>query len=191
MNNETKKIFWKLDDKLYLVDKNKTYKKLFKSFRKYNNDSITQEFIDKLIAWYYVKYNDKYIKNSLNGQVSLFNHSLESTMKFDKLIFRIDDMIKIVNNDDVLGYQYLVVMAGWGIIYDRNSNPYYGLYKVKKMFNDFNKYYGWNLNSNIYESIINIDYSVDNPYILKLLEIENNNIQEKNKLPKIKKLFRR
>ena len=192
MKEEEKKIFWKLDDKLYLVDKNNTYKKIFKSFIKYNND-IVQDFINKLIAWYFVKYSDSYIELVMNKKFDRVDYSLINIMSFDKLRYRIDDMIHITSDDDNLCYQYLIMMAGWGLIYDKNSNPKFGLFRVNEMFREFNSCYGWRLNTNVYESIIEVDYSLKNPAILKLLEKKdknNENYIKKNKLPKIKKLFR-
>ena len=85
-------------------------------------------------------------------------------------------------------------MAGWGLIYDKKTNPNYGLVRVNKMFDEFNLYYGWNLNTNEYEEKINYDYSLNNPDIVCLLKNKkdaNEKIKNNNKLPKIRKLFRR
>lgn len=200
MTEEEKKIFWKLDDKNYLVDKNKTYKKLFMSFIVYNSNEAVQDFINRIIAWYSVKYPDNHIEMVMSDEFEKIDYSLVDIMSFDKLCYKTLDAIKFVRDKDSLCYKYLVVMAGWGLIYDRNSNPDYGLFRVKEMFCDFNSYYGWNLNTNVYESIVDVDYSLNNPEIVKLLEkkkysnekIEKDEKREKkNKLPRIKKLFRR
>ena len=85
-------------------------------------------------------------------------------------------------------------MAGWGLIYDRKTTPDYGLFRAKEMFKDFNLYYNWDLDADIYNSIMNYDYSLNNKDVIKLLEkkkYNNEKDKNKNKLHKIRKLFRR
>ena len=196
MTEEEKRIFWELDDKLYLVEKNKTYKKLFKFYIRYNSNEVVQQFIDKLIAWYYVKYSDRYINLVMSENCENILFFLNKDMSFNKLKDRLGCTVKFSHDKEDLYYKYLVIMAGWGLIYNKNSNPENGLYRATKMIEEFNSYYGWNLNTSIYESIINMDYSLDNPEIVKLLEkrksMSNKEVKKKkNKLPKIKRLFRR
>ena len=192
MKEEEIKNFWKLDDKIYLVSKNVTYNDLFRVYQRNNSDLVVQEFINKLISWYFVKFSDKYIALFFEENFDIYYCKQVKTMSFDKLLERIDDFIY---NIDTLYFQYLVTMAGWGLIYSKNTNPKFGFFRVKEMFFEFNSYYNWNLNSNIYKSILEYDYSKSNSDILKFIDSKNNNFPRKksklnllmkikNKLPK-------
>ena len=103
MTEEEKKIFWKLDDKIYLVDKNKTYKKFFKHTIINNSNKNIQEFINRLIAWYYVKYSDNYIEMVLNNKSISMNYSLVDIMSFDKLYVKTIDKLSVLNCNGWLG----------------------------------------------------------------------------------------
>ena len=169
MKKEERENFWKLDDKLYIIEKNKNYKLLFKKYVKYNSNKEVQEYIDRLIAWYLVRYSDKDIDVILNKGIHNIKYSQIYNMSFLKLKERTSEVINFNKIDEILYHQFLVILAGWGLIYSKKTNPEYGLFRVDKMFDDFNKYYNWNLNTNIYKSILEYDYSFDNPDIIDLL----------------------
>ena len=105
MTEEERKIFWKLDDKLYLVDKNKTYKKLFSSIHICDIDNISQNFINKLIAWYILKYDVKYIDSIINNKFIVFNHTdLKNDLIGKRVLIRDTDFnflyyIEFINYD--------------------------------------------------------------------------------------------
>lgn len=191
MNEEELKIFRKLDDKLYLIEKNNTYKQIFSELDKNVNPNIVQEFIDKLSNWYLVKYPDKYVKLYLEKRFDEIDYTQEELMSFDKLLYVMQKVISFENDNSLLYYKQLIVMAGWGMIYFKKTMPEYGYFRVQKMFEDFNREFGLELNTNIYDVVMNADYSKNNPDTIKLLEQKKEQDDKEKRFARIKKLFRR
>lgn len=155
-----------------------------------------QQFINKLIAWYMVKFNDSYLDRVLDDQV-----------KEDKVILQIMDFDTLKNNytsfedclfqskasDKRLKFQKSIVLAaGWGLIYHHDTSPEYGYYRATKLIEDFNRVYHWNLNSSFYQSVFNKKYTLEDEDIkrklVKLQELEKK--EQKKKEPKKRKLAR-
>lgn len=187
MKKQERENFWKLDDKLYIIEKNKNYKLLFKPYIKYNSNKEVQEYIDRLIAWYLVRYSDNNIDIILNKGINNIKYSQIYNMSFMKLRERIGEIIDFNKIGEELYHQFLVVLAGWGLIYSKKTTPEYGLFRVKKMFDDFNKYYNWDLDTDMYKSILEYDYSMENTEIINLLNSRKYNQIKKKKLFKLNK----
>ena len=155
-----------------------------------------QQFINKLIAWYMVKFNDSYL-----------NRVLDDKIKEDKVILQIMDFDTLKNNytafedslfqnkasDKKVNFQKNIVLAaGWGLIYHHDTSPEYGYYRATKLIEDFNRVYHWNLNSSFYQSVFNKKYTLEDEEIkrklVKLQELEKK--EQKKKEPKKRKLAR-
>lgn len=187
MKIEERENFWKLDDKLYLLENNKNYKLLFKDYIKYNSNKSIQEYIDRLIAWYLVRYSDRNIEIILNDGIDNIKYSQIYNMSFEKLRDRTCEIIKLKDINEPLFHQYLVTLAGWGLLYSKKTNPEYGFFRAEKLFRDFNNYYGWNLKTDMYKSILEYDYSFENPQVIDLLNSKKYNEVKKKR----KRLFRK
>lgn len=162
-----------------------------------------QQFINKLIAWYMVKFNDSYLDRVLDDKV-----------KEDKVILQIMDFDTLKNNytafedslfqnkasDKRVNFQKNIVLAaGWGLIYHHDTSPEYGYYRATKLIEDFNRVYHWNLNSSLYQNALNKKYTLENDEIrkklIKLQDIEKKEQKKKDtkkhKLARIRSFFRR
>lgn len=191
MNEKELKIFRELDDKLYLISENNTYKQMFSEMDKnVNNDNI-QWFINQLAGWYYVKYSDKYIALMLKGEEDAVCNCQIDLMNFDKLLCRLNKLISKENDNALLYYKHLIIMAGWKMIYLEETIPEYGYFRAQKLFEDFNQNFNLDLDINVYDSIMNANYSYDDPEIRDLLTIKREKMARKKRRLKIKNLFRR
>ena len=187
-------IFRELDDKLYLINNNKTYKYLFSVIDKNINSKSVQDFINKLRSWYFVKYSDDFAQLAIEKRYAEIDHSQEKSMTFEKLMDRLKKIIPREHKYADLYYKQLIIMAGWGLIYSKNTIPEYGYFRAKKMFEEFNNNFRLNLNIKIYDSVMTANYSYDNPEIRALLEqkrMKNEIAVKEKKFSKVRKLFRR
>lgn len=184
-------IFRELDDKLYLVSKNNTYNKIFRGMAKNIEDRDVQNFINKLAGWYLVKYSNNHICSYLNNRFDEIDYLQEEIMSLNKLIYRLNLLISRDSKDADLFYKQLIIMAGWGMIYSKNTIPEYGYFRVNKMFSEFNNAFNLNLDVNIYKSTMELDYSLNNPDIVKLLEIKQEKQKKEKRISRVKKLFRK
>lgn len=202
MKKNELEIFYKLDEKKYLVQKNKTIRDLLKKLHNAYDETDIQSLINKLIAWYWVKYSDGYLNSILQKSEVEGDTTIIEMMTFEQLkqrfgakereIFNIEELKDIYGDNIVIFWKYVLEMAGWGLIYDKKSNPRYGYYRTVKMFQEFNACFRWNLTTKVYDSVIEKDYSPDNEQIISLLEEKKKEKERKNKEKKKKKtLFRR
>ena len=178
LKKEELELFYRLDEKKYLVDKNIELNNIIANyFQTYNLDDI-QDFIDKLACWYYVKLPDKILENKKDINYDLLdkiNHSMNLNTLFNNLnTFE----FCIINSKDLddkkceyseLLCKQLFIMAGYQMLYHKNSSPEYGIARIKYMFMEFNNYFNWNLDINIYNDILLADYSMNNPHNMELL----------------------
>ncbi len=191
MEKDELELFYLLDNHDYLVKQSASLKKLLKMLDGKFSEKDVQNFIDKLISWYQVKFSDYFLESLFNNGKKTDTTILE-IMNFDKLqksygVFE-DKLFdnSVSNNSKIIFQKQLVIMAGWGLIYYRKSNPNFGYYRACQLLNDFNSFYSWNLTPIVYNSVLNRDYSLDNDENKKMLEKKRNkHIHEKNK--KIKK----
>ena len=196
MNMEELKIFYLLDNHYYLVKENPNLKKILHTLNGKYQEIDIQKFIDKLISWYYVKYSNVFLESLFNEEQNTDTTILD-IMSFDTLrksfgVFE-DELFEDSFNDDakVILQKNLIVMAGWGLIYHKNSTPEYGYYRASKLLDDFNSFYSWNLTSSIYLPILKKDYSPQNEENIRLLErYKKKHSHDKSKNIKIK-LFRK
>jgi len=146
--------------------------------------------IDKLVAWYNLKYSDEYIYKDTKESLETLELQFVSMMSFEKmkknfstfeynLFFNTRSDISILN-------KYLVEMAGCGLIHHKNTNPFYGYYRVQKMFSEFNEQFQWSLAERIYDYILEKSYSPNNIEVMKALKLQQ---ETQIKQPKKKKLF--
>ncbi len=163
MTREELEIFYLYDHHDYLVKNNHNLKRIIVTLKSYSNEDI-QQLINKLISWYTVKYSDVFLDSLLNDKVNTDKTILEimnfDSLKrnfstFEELFFQKSDS----NDDKIILQKNLIVMAGWGMIYHKNSNPEYGFYRACKLLDDFNSEYSWHLSSNIYAPVFERDYS--------------------------------
>ncbi len=194
---EELELFYRLDEKKYLVGNQPTLQEWFQQLDwTYQMEDI-QDFIDKLASWYFVKYPDKYIeaviKNHDNKTYTPnIGMSLESlfqnfdTLELDLVTF--DDKNKEIKE---LICQYLLQLVGYKMIYYQHTLPSYGLFRIQFMFSDFNSLFHWNLNTDIYRSIMERDYSLDNPDNLQLLKTLREQNRKNKKRQRKKKGLRR
>ena len=183
-------IFRLLDDKLYSVYHNNTYKFFFREMDKNIELKTVQAFIDKIIYWYIVKYNDNNVKLYLENKYDEIDYTLEQMMSIDNFLVRINSLIDYNKDNALLYYNQIITMAGWGLLYSDKTIPEYGYFRVKKMFEEFNAKFNLNLDITIYDSVININYSYNNPKIMRLIEQKKEEETKKKKITKSKKLFR-
>lgn len=190
------KIFYALDDKKYVVSKNKVLLRDFNELYSNYQDKDVQDFINKLISWYLVKYGDRYLENILDDKFCEDKDILR-VMNFDALennytSFEID-LFKDSASDERKNYfsKEVIMAAGWGLIYEKKSNPQYGYYRAVKLMKDFNRFYGLDLDSSIYDSVLNRKYSLEDEEIRnELREKEELRRKQKKKEPKVRKLAR-
>lgn len=186
-------LFYILDEKKYLISKNKDFK-FFLSTNNINcSDEEFQLFIDKLASWYFVKLPDILFQNQSGF------HGYNSAMTLEKLFNNLNYFeYKLINFNSLSSKesdiyesltQYLLTLVGYKLIYSKNSYPEYGIARTEFMFNEFNNYFGWNLSINIYDYIINKNYSTEKSFNAYLLEQLKDN-QTKKKNTKRKKLFK-
>ena len=178
LKREELELFYRLDEKKYLVDKNIELNDFIVNyFQNYNLEDI-QNFIDILACWYYVKLPDKIFesKKDINYDLlSEINHSMNLTTLFNNLNTFELSLINFKELDDKkLEYSELLckqlfIMAGYQMLYHKNSSPEYGIARIKYMFMEFNNYFNWNLDINIYNDILLADYSMNNPHNMELL----------------------
>lgn len=182
------KVFYLLDECKYQVDKNNNLKKILNTLdSRYSEDDV-QAYINKLISWYLVKYSDRLLNALFNNKKGV-DTTIFDIMSFEKLhksygSFE-EELFHSSNDDIVILQKHLVIMAGWGLIYYKDSNPEYGYYRAKRLLDDFNVFYSWNLPSDIYKEVFNRDYSPDNIENKKLIEMKKKKHHKKN----IKKRF--
>ena len=191
MNEKELEIFRYLDDKLYLVSKNNTYKQCFSKMAVNLNGSDVQKFINKLAGWYLVKYPNDHVNAYINNRYDEFDCLQEEMMTLNNLIYRLNHLIDRNSKDADLFYKQLIIMAGWGMIYSSKTIPEYGYFRAKKMFNEFNESFNLDLDISIYDSVINADYSFDNPEIITLIEKKQEKEKKEKRKSLVKKLFRR
>lgn len=194
MKKEELEIFYKLDKKSYCVEKNKTLDALLKvQGGRYQEEDI-QEFVDKLIAWYNVKFSDQYIEEDLKETISDLDSTMLEIMNLEKLQQSFNtlqlELFTCKEREMEVILRYLVEMAGCGLIYSKSSCPKYGYYRADRMFEEFNDYFHWSLDVRIFDSIMERDYSPDNEEIIHLLEKRKKEKKEINGSKKLRTLRR-
>ena len=193
LSKEALELFYRLDDKKYLISKNDKLKEWITNLGYDGFEIEIQNFIDKIASWYFVKYSNKYLdtvlkKGSKEGKCLIPDMSLDLLFqKFTLLETKFFEQNKLF-------IQYLLMLSGYEMIYSKNSIPAYGMTRVRWMFSDFNEYFGWNLDPAIYNEVINRDYSMDNVDNIVLLATlrEEQKIKpktHKKKKPKLSYLF--
>lgn len=191
MNENELQNFRELDDKLYLVSKNNTYKQIFSKMAENINSSDVQKFINKLAGWYLVKFSNNHIDSYLNNRYDEIDYLQVEIMSLNKLIYRLNPLIYRNNKDADLFYKQLIIMAGWGMIYSKNTVPEFGYFRAKKMFQEFNEQFNLDLDIHIYDAVMNYDYSLNNPEVVKLLEKKQSSEKKEKHFSRVRKLFRK
>ena len=187
MNEEELNVFYLLDSKQYLVKHNPILKKILDNLTHKYHEKDIQHFINKLISWYTVKYSDNFLDSYLQESTDV-DLSILDIMSFDVLMKSFctfeDDLFDVdtCQNSKVVLLKHLVVMAGWGLIYSKNTSLEYGYYRARQLLQDFNSFYSWNLVPEaIYLPTLEKDYSPDNEENQELLEKMKKNSNKKIK----------
>lgn len=195
------KLFYELDEKNYLVKKNVVLKKILSILEsKYDVEDI-QGYIDKLISWYSIKFPNHYLISLLNNDVRIdtdilkimdFDTLQKNYTAFEREVFENENL----SDGMIVLQKYLIVAAGWGLIYYENTSPEFGFYRATRLLEDFNSCYGWNLSASIYKPILKKEYSLNNPEIVHVLKEkkkqkrEKKEISQKGKFSKLKKYIK-
>ena len=198
LKKEEMEIFYLYDQHVYLVENNAILRKILSILDNSYHESDVQNYINKLISWYMVKYSDLFLKSLFDEDTNTdtaiidimnFEQLQKSYGSFEEELFERD----ICDNRKIILQKYLVVMAGWGLVYQKKSNPEFGYYRACQLLNDFNLKYNWNLPNNIYVPVFNRDYSPDNEKNKQLLDNHRKKLHSKNekKLKKMRFLFRK
>lgn len=195
MKKDHLKVFYLLDNHYYLVNENPKLKKILNFMNSKYHDYDIQKFIDRLISWYSIKFSDKFLASLFDDDIHTDTTILD-IMNFDALrknygVFE-NELFDVSNNDaKIILQKRLIVMAGWGLIYNKNSTPEYGYYRAEQLLNDFNSFYSWKLTPSVYLPVLKKDYSPHNEENIKLIEKNKKKHHDKNKTSRIKKkLFR-
>lgn len=199
LEKEELELFYRLDKKKYLVVENQELNNLLIKIPSLQSKEDIQDFIDKLACWYFVKLPDNVFQSVENINVDILQESNQA-MNLNTLFNNFNTFeFYLVNFDNFeekekevteLLCQYLLTLAGYKMIYYKNSSPEYGIIRTKFMFQEFNDYFNWDLNINIYNDIINRDYSLDNQ--LNVLLLQNlRETQTKSKKKREKRKSRR
>lgn len=191
MNEIELQNFRELDDKLYLVSKNNTYKQIFSKMAENIDSSDVQKFINKLAGWYLVKFSNNYIDSYLNNRYDEIDYLQVEIMSLNKLVYRLNPLIYRNNKDADLFYKQLIIMAGWGMIYSKNTVPEFGYFRAKKMFQEFNEQFNLDLDIHIYDAVMKFNYSLDNPEVVRLLEKKQSSEKKEKHFSRVRKLFRK
>lgn len=185
ISGEALELFYRLDEKKYLVSTNLEIKRWLDRLQWSYSEEELQNFIDKIAAWYFVKFPDKYLCNRNVSTPTIgmnFNSLYQSLNTFETELMNFegdekDEKIK------PMFFQYLLQLAGYKMIYSRDSIPEYGYIRVTNMFLEFNYFFNLDLDTKIYNSIMRRNYSLSRPENRELLrnfrEIEKK--QEKKK----------
>lgn len=174
MSKEELEIFYQLDEGLYLVKHNPSLRKVLETLDSEYKLSDVQKFINKLIAWYHVKFSDKYLEGLETNET--VDSEILTVMSLDKLMNSYgsfeEELFAVTSSNEgkIVCQKHLIVMAGWGLIYQKDTNPQYGYYRASKLLNDFNATYHWGLSPTIYQKVLTRNYSLDDPEISELLE---------------------
>ena len=196
LKKEELELFRRLDKKCFLVSKNDNLKEwLAKSFSNYPEQDV-QSFIDKLACWYWVKFPDQLFDkkgHSDDNLLKLSNRAMSLNALFQNLNGIESEFINFnnISKEEIelkeLFCQYLLKLAGYKMIYAKNTTPNYGAVRVELMFRDFNQCFHWNLSVDMYQDIMERDYSLDNPLNVMLLHnLRENQKKETNKKGKKK-----
>lgn len=200
ISGEALELFYRLDRKKYLIDFNLEVKNWLEKLDWSYPDQEIQDFIDKVNAWYFVKFPNRYIQSILIYHktvtgTSTLGMSLENLFRnFNTIELELFDF-----KDQHLGVskekfcQYLVQLVGYKMIYSKNTNPEFGFIRARFLFFDFNHYFGWNLDTSLYDEVMNRDYSMNIPsnvsMLRKLREVEKK--QEKKKSRGLRRFLHR
>ena len=197
INDKELKVFRLLDEHLYLVKENPGINKILDTLNGRYSEKDIQRFIDRVVSWYSVKYSDKFL-NSLFDDSRDTDVAILQIMNFDTLTKNFNSFEHELfqksndNNAKVILQKKLIVMVGWGLIYNKNSTPEYGYYRAKQLFKDFNSIYSWKLSPSIYKSIFERDYSPSNEENIRLIEKKTaKKHHDKKKKKRIISLFRK
>ena len=194
MNKEELKIFYLYDKQLYLVDEHSILKDILATLNVRFTENDVQKYIDKLISWYMVKYSDVFLKSLFDNNkktdttildIMNFNQLKKSYGSFEEYLYQDSHE----PSKKIILHKNLVVMAGWGLIYHKKSNPEFGYYRACQLLSDFNSEYSWHLPTDIYRPIFERDYSPHNIENIKLLEQKKKKHHEKSKKKRKKKKF--
>ena len=197
INDKELKVFRLLDEHLYLVKENPGISKILNTLNGRYNDKDIQKFIDRVVSWYTVKYSDNFLKSLFDSNKDT-DIAILKIMNFDALTNSFSsfehELFQKSNGNDakVILQKKLIVMIGWGLIYNKNSTPEYGYYRVKQLFKDFNSIYFWKLSPSIYKNVLEKDYSPSNGENIKLIEKKTvKKHHDKRPKKRIIKLFRK
>lgn len=179
LNNDSLELFYRLDEKKYFVEKNQQLKDLMKKLKISCKEQDIQDFINKLACWYYVKLPNQIFETKQNLENDMLQ-GLNGTMNLETLFQNFNTIeLELINFSRFKGlkrevrelfFQYLLKMAGYEMIYSKKSLPKYGVARAEFMFYEFNRYFDWKLNTNMYDYIIMRDYSLTNPTNVQLLK---------------------
>ncbi len=160
-------------------------KKILKTLDSRYHSKDIQAYIDKLISWYMVKYSDRYLEGLFDEQkkddFTILNVMSFETLQKSYTSFE-EELFQSSNSGDkrIVLEKHLVIAAGWGLIYHKDSSPEFGFYRATQLFNDFNPVYGWNLSNTVYKPVLEKNYSLENQEILEAIHRRERMQKKKN-----------
>lgn len=194
------KLFYELDEKRYFVSKNIISKEILEILKSQYSEEDIQNFVDKLISWYSIKFPNRYLdalfKNDKDIDSSMLEIMTLQSLQNNYTTFE-HELFHTQADGIIILQQYLVISAGWGLLYHENTSPEYGFYRASQLIQDFNYHLGWSLNSNIYKFVLERNYSLNDPeivYLLSKMKKEKNGLKAHTKTNKrfsIKRLIKK
>lgn len=201
MNQEELENFYQLDKKEYLVSNNQKLNILMQKLGISFSEQEIQSFIYKLISWYEVKFSDDYIESIFHHQKKVDTVTVADLMDFSQLYqrFTTSELEFFVKNnkEEAEFFHQLIQMVGFGLIYSRRSNPDYGYFRASQFISDFQTYCNYPYDMEIYDMIMERNYSSSDENFQKLLEFKKrqehsiSKTKQKKKKKGWKRLFRR
>lgn len=199
ISGEALELFYRLDEQKYLIHANLEVRNWLEKLKWDYPDQEIQDFVDKVAAWYFVKFPNKYIKSILVYRKKVTGTSTLG-MSLENLFHNLNtielDLLNFYNDDESIKeefLQYLVQLIGYKMIYSRDTIPEFGLIRARFMLFDFNRYFGWNLDISLYDQVMKRNYSLDIPSNMTLFHYfkEIDSKQEKKKKRSLGRFFHR
>lgn len=184
MKNEELELFYRLDEKKYVVESNFELQEWLDQLGLLNHQTDIQNFINKLAGWYFVKYPDHFFCTSMQDKSCELSNQMAIFDLFQRFSLFEKKLFEFGSQNQIEFCQYLFQLAGFEMIYSKKSYPQIGFARAKLMFHEFNACFQWQLDTSIYEEIMNRDYSSNSPDIINLLKEQ----KERQKEHKKKKL---
>ncbi len=185
MTREELEVFYQLDEKKYLVNRNENLILLLKAINIEKEKDSIQRFIYKLQAWYELKFSNAFLDFIDGNTEKIKDSDIIKRMCFESLLQRFDTFeLHLCQADGAIMLQLreeLIYLAGLALIYSKNSTPEYGVYRAKAMFHDFEAYFQCALNDACYEPVIKRKYDPNDPEIIQLVMLQKQRDKKEKK----------